>query len=156
MMKLDFHNKELYNLNFYDYDSDSDDSDFVCDDDVDDNLDNVKSPIFDAVSVGSIIALYTPTNVDDAYYLRGVNDKCVTKESMSDKNGHTAYNGERIFKCNYLQRKGKSKLSKTGFQFELVDDEVIVNPLQVLSPHVDISDSLFLTMSEHLFLCDCS
>ena len=71
--------------------------------------------------------------------------------------GHFALPGEYFLKCNYLQIKEKSKKSKLGFQYEIVENkDVIVHPMQVLSPYVNINETLFLSMDEHLFLCDCN
>ena len=101
----------------------SEDSDDECDDDEHDDLDRDDdisrrtSIIFDVAQVGSIMALYTPTNVFEAFYLRKVVATCIPEKDISDADEHVALTGEKYFRCNYLRIKEKSRKSKYGYQY---------------------------------------
>ena len=142
----------------------SEDSDDECDDDNehddldrDDDISRRTSVIFYVIQVGSIMALYTPTNVFEAFYLCKVVATCIAEKDISDADGHVALTGEKYFRCNYLRIKEKSRKSKYSYQYEILNGkEIIVYPAPVLSPFVNINEDYFLSMDEYQFLCDAS
>ena len=129
------------------------------DDDVafhDDDIGFDGDAIFDVVKEGSTVALYTPSNIFEPFYLCKVIAKQKAVGNVIDTSGHSAMDGDEYFVCHYLRKREKCRFSKHGTQYELVSKKkVIVHPLQVLSPFVNLSDNMFLSNEEYQFLSDC-
>ena len=84
MFNLNFHESEYNTNESEDDDSDYDESETVeADDEIEEDCNSIESPVFDIVMVGNIIALYTPSNVSEQYYLCKVIEKCIIDNSMS-------------------------------------------------------------------------
>ena len=96
-------------------DIESDEGDDEDDDNNDDNDEDggdAVTSIFEVVTVGSIISLYTPSNIFEPFYLCKVLELCTAKGVTTDNEGHSAEKGEKYLKCYYLQLKPKTRLSK--------------------------------------------
>ena len=161
--------KEMFDLNFHamafddsdsndtDNDSEIDDNETVYDDEETDiavgQHMELNSVVFEAATAGAVIALYTPSHVFEPFYFCKVYEVCIAENSITDPDRHCALRGEKYLKCRYLQVINQSK---KGFQYKpLENKDVVVHPMHIFSPLVKIDDSLFLSMEEHLFLCDC-
>ena len=113
--------------------------------------------MFDEISIGSCIALYSDTNSWEPFILCKVLDIKVAAKDYIDSNGHMIYEGKKFITAFYYKKNEKQKMSgKSGkVKFDLWDDnEVYVLPESIFYPCVNMSDNC-LTISEYLFLCDC-
>ena len=115
-IRLSLHgSKEMFDLGFHamafdDSDSSDTDSDSEINDNEtvhDDKETNIavgqhmelNSVVFEAVTVGAIIVLYTPSHVFEPFYLCKVYEVCIAENSITDPDGHCALRGEKYFKC---------------------------------------------------------
>ena len=97
--------------------------------------------IFDEISIGSCIALYSDTNSWEPFILCKVLDIKVATKDCIDSNGHVIYEGKKFIIAFYYKKNEKQKMSgKSGkVKFDLLDDnEVYVLP-----------ESIFLSMCQH-------
>ena len=132
------------------YDNFEDDE--VCDDDNDaDDYD--PNVIFDVVVPGQIIALRTPPEEKDSFYLVVVNEVKSTDTDIFDAYQHFVLKNHRYLSCNYLEI---NKEHKKYIQYNKRSAEVFAHPEQVLSPFVNITDDFKLSYEEKQWLCDCA
>ena len=103
---------------------------------------------------GSIVALYTPSNIFEPFYLCKVIAKQKAVGNVIDTSGHSAIDGGEYFVCHYLRKKREVQILKAWDKL-VSEKKVIVHPLQVMSPFVNLSDNMFLSNEEYQFLSDC-
>ena len=139
-------------------DSDCDENDFGEDDCEEDDLDDMEvyelhsNSVLDIVEKGDIIALFSPPQSIELFYLLKVTE--VTKESDEDvteclnlHNGlHCIKKGDGYIKGRYLE---KSMEKKTHIEYKLSksESEVYVLPTQVMYPGVAMGEDLCLPIT---------
>ena len=108
----------------------------------------------EVINIGAVIALRTPTDERESFYLCVVNEVCVAKEKLFDSYGHFVLNGMQYFKCNYLSV--KSEKARQYVQYQKLNGIVYVVPEHIISPFVNITSDLKLSLDEKQFLDDCA
>ena len=107
--------------------------------------------IFDVIKASCIIALNSPPDATEIFYLVKVIDICKAEADIVDSLNHPVLKGSKYFKCNYLEKINESK----GFiQYKMISGDVFVLAQQVLCPFVDLSKDLKLPIEDYTFLCD--
>ena len=95
--------------------------------------------VFEAVEVGSTVAVYSPPNASKLFYLCKVMDKGVAKQDLFVEYHHIASKGSSYLKCVYLE---KISEKKGTISYKMVKGVAYVLPYQVFLPSVEISDVL--------------
>ena len=108
----------------------------------------------EVVSEGQVIALRTPSDAKESFYLCYVNELCWTDENAFDSYGHIILKGMQYLKCNYLSI--VSEKNKNYVKYKRLTAVVFVIPEQMLSPFVNISKDFKLSLEERQFLDDCA
>ena len=104
------------------------------------------------IQPGQIIALRTPPEEKQSFYLVAVIE--VVKDSKVDTFDafqHCIVQGDNYLSCNYLDVDFERK---KFVQYRMCKSTVFVLPGEVLSPFVNITDNLQLSMDEKQWLCD--
>ena len=60
--------------------------------------------IFDVVEEGNVIALYSPANVQELFYLCKVISCCIAEVDVKDAHNHAVLKGSKYFKCRYYEK----------------------------------------------------
>ena len=107
--------------------------------------------IFDLITPGSVVALYSPPNAGELFYLCKVNAVDVAETDLHDKFNHIILKGSRFMKCNYLE---KTDDRKGYVHYKVVKGVVFILPEEVFCPTVCLLDDLTLSTADYQFLCD--
>ena len=111
--------------------------------------------LYEAIESESVVALYTPTNVSEHFYLCYVIEKCIAGEDIQDNsiNQHDVLKGSMYLRCKYYKKEDCE--SKGFIHYTLLDEIVYVLPHQVVYPFVSMDKKGCLTKTEYQFICDC-
>lgn len=138
--------------------SDEDSSDEYDSSDFSDNEDEENEVVqlhgdnvFGLIEPGSVVAVYSPPNASEVFYLCKVVSIGEAHETLVDKYNHRITEGSKYLSCNYLE---KIKEKKSVIHYKLVKGEALVMPYQVFCPSVTMSEQLTLTVEDYVFLCD--
>ena len=116
-----------------------------------------SSSVLVVIQKGSVIALFSPENAIELFYLCKVIDYGVATDELSDTNNHHIGRGTPYILVNYFEKK-MSKFSKnSSIMYKLLSEEVYVLPTQVMLPSVNasfIGSNLHLTVDEYQWLSD--
>ena len=102
------------------------------------------------IKPSSYIALHSYSHFE-LFYICKVLETCIAEEDDVDEYGHTVRKGETYLKCHYLSHIKEKK--KVHYYKELYTP-VHVNPKQILSPFVNITNELTLSLAYYQFICD--
>ena len=106
---------------------------------------------------GNIIALFSPTNALELFYLCKVIDFGVATEDLCDENNHRIGEGNAFVLVHYFEKRANSEFRKGNIIYKLVPETVYVHPAQVMSPNVNVTfigSNIHLSCSEYQWLCD--
>ena len=139
-----------------DYESESDsNSDY--DDNDSDTEDIMKEQVIraecvtDATVQNSHIALFSPPESFELFYLCYVLKLSIAEEEIADKYNHIISKGNTYITCQYLK---KIKEKRGRVYYKHLKDSIYVLPAQVLSPFVALDDNLSITAAEYQWLSD--
>ena len=107
--------------------------------------------VLDVVQAGSYIALFSPPNALELFYLCKVLEFGVAVEDMQDDYNHTVLKGSKFIKCNYLKKKSEKK---GRIAYKILKKTVLVLPTEVMSPMVHLDEKLSLSAAEYQWLAD--
>ena len=99
-----------------------------------------------AISKGNIVALYSPPNSMELFYLCKVIDFGVASENLIDKYNHAIPVGSKYL-AKVMEKKNK-------YFYKLLPDDIYVCPTEVMSPFVKLEADLSLSVSEYQWLSD--
>ena len=129
-------------------DDSSDDNDDGDEEDEDEEID-----LSDVVVVGSVVALRTPVDVHESFYLVKVNEILVAETELFDSYQHFITEGMQFLRCSYLIVELEAK---SYIQYKLLSRDVYILPGEIHCPFVNISDDLRLSKVEKQWLDDCA
>lgn len=107
--------------------------------------------VFNIISAGSIIALFSHHQSLELFYLCKVLDFGIASEMLHDEYNHIIDIGTKYIKCQYLE---KCREQKNYITFKLLSSIVYVLPAQVMCPLVNLGQDLRLTISDYQWLSD--
>lgn len=113
------------------------------------NYELVGDTVFEAVEVGSVVAVYSSFNSSELFYLCEVKEKCVASENETDQYNHVVTKGSSFFKCFYLD---KVKEKKGEVYYKRIEKTTFVLPYQVFLPSVQIDNKLAISSSQYMDL----
>ena len=94
--------------------------------DVDDEQYEIRtSNDFDIIQIGNAVALYSPPNSNELFYLWKLVGYGVAEGKLTDKYNPIVLEGEKYIKYKYFQ---KAKEFKAKIFYELLNDEILVYP----------------------------
>ena len=99
---------------------------------------------------GSYIALHAFSNFE-LFYVCKVVEVCVAEVDCMDENGHTVRKGESFLKCHYMTHE---KEKKGSHFYKECKQLVFVTYNQILSPLVNMSASLTLSIEDYQLVCN--
>ena len=147
-----------------DYDTDSDvefEDEDAFGDDVEADMEKFElrsENVLQLVKNGSVIALFSPPNALEIFYLCQVIESGVAKQHLSDSNNHHIEEGSPYLLVNYYEKKPNSEFSKNRHViYRLVSNPVYVIPSQVMSPSVNVSyigTDVHLSLDEYQWMTD--
>ena len=112
-----------------------------------------KELFFSHIKKGLYIALYSPPQASELFYLCKVLSCETATTSISDANDHTVLQGIKYIRAHYLE---KVKEKKNLVHYKLLSKkEIFVLPEQIFYPDVPVSDKLTLDTKDYQFLSDC-
>ena len=89
--------------------------------------------VVDVVQPCSYVALYSPPESFESFYLCYVIESGITSESMCDDYNHVIEKGIKYLKCHYLEKKSEKK---GNIFYKMLGKTVYVLPAHVLYPFV--------------------
>ena len=102
--------------------------------------------ILQVIKKGCVVALFSPTNALELFYLCKVRDFGFATKDLTGENNHFIGEGSPYI------------LTKAGhIIYELVPKPVYVYPVQIMSPNVNVSfigSNIHLSCDEYQWLCD--
>ena len=104
-----------------------------------------------AIVKGNIIALYSPPNSMELFYLCKVLDFGIANENLIDKYNHVILKGNKYLKCQYFT---KISEKKGKYFYKLLPDEIYAYPTEVMSPYVNLGVDSSLSINEYQWLSD--
>ena len=94
--------------------------------------------VYSSLVEGNVIPLYTPkSDPFESFYLCITQSFGVANEVLTDKYNHYVTVGEKCIASKYLQ-KVPFKLGSRTKKYKLLPDIVHVDPIHVVSPHVNL------------------
>ena len=111
--------------------------------------------VLKVLTKGSVIALFSPSNSLELFYLCYVLDFGVATEDFKDENNHKIGKDFPYILVNYYEKKANSEFSKQGYRS--TSTPVYVYPPQVMSPSFNatfIGSNVHLARDEYQWLCD--
>ena len=121
------------------------------DDDVDENAGRIN--ILDTVNPGQVIALRTPCEVHNSFYLCVVERVDITDMDIFDSYQYFVTKSQRYIVCKYLSKVSESRKC---IKHKKLPRDVFILPGEVLCPFVDMGDDYTLTWEEKQWLDDCA
>ena len=126
-------------------------------DDLDDGLqeldetEDMDPAMFEFISTDSIVAMYSPTNVHELFYLLKVVSKHTATEDMSDVYGHLIQKGSDYIVGHYME---KIDEKKSKVYFKKHTKSVYVYPSEIFCPAVamDNDNELQMASTEYTFI----
>ena len=100
--------------------------------------------VVDVLQPCSYVALYSPPESFELFYLCYVIESGIVSESMCDDYNHVIETVTTYLKCNYLEKKSEKK---GNIFYKMLGKTVYVLPAQVLYPFVSLKDDLLTTNS---------
>ena len=114
--------------------------------------------VLEALTKESVIALFSPSNSLELFYLCHVLDFGVATEDLKDENNHRIGKDCPYILVNYYEMKANSEFSKQGHMvYRSTSTPVYVYPPQVMSPSVNVTfigSNVHLACDEYQWLCD--
>ena len=116
--------------------------------------------VIQVVQPGNVIALFSPPNALELFYLCIVKESGVATEDLCDSQHHVIQKGCSYLSVCYYEKKPNSEVSKNKhviYKQSNVRGPVYVLPTQVMSPQVDVTligTDIHLQMNEYQWLCD--
>ena len=137
----------------FESDSDSSDDENESDEDaIDMDVAQLRSEnVFDIISIGCTIALFSPPNSNELFYLCKVLEFGEAKVDMLDSSNHVVGKGQCYIKCNYYERTDERRMK---VYYKEIKEEVFVFPTQVMCPLVQMNDDLSLDINEYQCISD--
>ena len=134
-----------------DYESESDsDSDY---DDNDSDTEYIMKEqavraecVTDAIAQNSHVALFSPPESFEHFYLCYVLKISIAEEDFANKYNHIISKGNTYITCQYLE---KIKEKSGCVYYKLLKDSIYVLPAQVLSPFVALDKTVSMTAAEY-------
>ena len=131
---------------------DESDNEWEADDiETDDDQEIRSESVFDIISIGSIIALFSHHQSLELFYLCKVRSYGIATKRLEDVNNHVIEIGHRYIECQYLEKLFEQKKYVT---FKLLSSIVYVLPAQVMCPLVNLGPELRLSISEYQWFSD--
>lgn len=112
-----------------------------------------RDSFFFNIEEGAFIALYSPLEAAELFYLCQVLSCEIPTESISDAHDHSILKSMKYVKVNYLE-KIKNKNGLIYYKL-LTEKEILVLPKQIFYPGVPVSAKLTLNTKDYQFLSDC-
>ena len=114
----------------------------------------LKDSFFSHIEKGSYVALYSPHQASELFYLFKVLSCQTATTSISDANDHTALQGMKYIRVHYLE---KVKEKKSLAHYKLLPKKIFffVLPEQIFYLDVPVSEELTLDIKDYQFLSDC-
>ena len=130
-----------------------------------DNIDNEEleryemrsESVLQVLQKGNIIALFSPSNALELFYLCKVIDFGVATKDLRDENNHQIGEGSSYILVNYFEKNPNSEFRKGNIIYKLIPKPVYVHPTQVMSTNVTVTcigSSMHLAKSEYQWLGD--
>ena len=101
------------------------------------------------IESNSFITIFSPTNSSELLYKCKVLDFRITDHHLEDEFEHVIPEGNKITKCQYLERVQEKK--KYVF-YKLIEKDVFIVPAEVMSPMVPMKKDLCFTILEYQWL----
>ena len=110
------------------------------------------------ITKGSMIALFSPSNSLELFYLSKVLDFGVATKDLTDANNHQIGKDCPYILVNYFEKNANSEFSKQGHVvYRSMSTLVYVYPPQVMSPSVNVTfigSNAHLVRDEYQWFCD--
>ena len=116
--------------------------------------------VVEVVKPGNIIALFSPANALELFYLSKVIDSGIAEEDLHDSQNHFIKKGSAYLSVVYYEKKPNSEFSKSGhviYKQSKINYPVYVLPAQVMSPQIHVTfigTDIHVEMGEYQWLCD--
>ena len=149
IINLDFSSEDLQlPTDFDSFDSDGDDDDEEYE--LTPAEDIQESTLFKLIRPGSFVALRSPPNSVEPYYIAEVQEKGMAIENLRDNFGHCIVQGEQFATIRYLDRGSESlKKGTVKFQRQRKDADVFIHLAEILATNIELNESLTMKISEH-------
>ena len=108
-----------------------------------------KEFFFSHIENGSYVALYSPPQASELFYLCKVLSCETAATSISDANDHTVLQGMKYIRTHYLE-KVKEKKNLVHYKL-LLKKEIFVLLEQIFYPDVSVSEELILDTKDYHF-----
>ena len=103
-----------------------------------------EDAVYEAVEIKSTVAIYSPANVSELFYL------CeIAVEDVFNEFNHTVSASSPFLKCRYLEKLGEKK---GGISYKRVKGITYVLPYQLFLPSVEISEDLTIGSGQYIDL----
>ena len=128
-------------------------SDVSDDENVDEAFDELETfeiksnNIIEIIQPGSVIALYSPPEAFELFYLCKVVKVGVATEPIADKFNHFIESGSKYVKCQYFE---KIKEKRSKICYKILPDITYVLPYQVMNPMVNLNDHQYETFDRRI------
>ena len=99
----------------------------------------------DIIEIGSMIAIFSHENANEAFYICKVLDKKTATKGISDTNEHYIPAGTAYIICNYLEKVSENMKNKEVKYKLISQNSVFITNEQIFNPGVTMSKDLKMT-----------
>ena len=109
--------------------------------------------MFEILVSCNVIALFTPENEIEPFYLCAVESFGTAKSILQDSQNHLVTIGEKYILCQYLQ-KLEFKPGSHNVRYRVLPGHVYIHPSMVVSLLVNLRPAYNMPIEEYIWLAD--